>query len=327
MNFASKKLNGFYKDPDDLTVREQRLIAENKRLTKRNKRLSGAMVYLVGHIEKRLPFFNSKLKKSEKSTPSLPLTDPTAAPKKASPVQATAPKPARKKIIGQAWTPENLNSASTPSPKQPRRKDPLSMQQIFADKKRERENLAQADTDISEVVFVDRPSEKPIEKRTDKKPLYDRAQAAKETIIPQTPKEPEILADSVDDDQPSQIEETPVETVVVTTDETEATLTPELAPEEMNILAAPTRDKKQDVFQPQPSELITDRQDKKTSARDASLAYMAVAVAAKPVPTTEILTDDDTNEMNEHDIIADQVARQNDVMRAAMLRRVNRLRW
>ena len=95
----------------------------------------------------------------------------------------------------------------------------------------------------------------------------------------------------------------------------------------MNILAAPTKDKKQDIFYPQPSEILTEREPERTTARDASNAYKAIAVAAKPVPKTEILSSADLDEIAEDEAIAEQVAQQNEVMRAAMLRRVNRLRW
>ena len=327
MNFAGNKLNGFYKETNDLSVRERKLIAENKRLKKRNRRLSGAMVYLVGHIEKRLPFFNSKLKDSQKSTPPLPISDPASPKKKQSLPKTPSPKQVSRKIIGQAWTPENLNRATPNTPNQSRRKDPLSMQQIFADKKRERDDRAETDVDISEVVFDDKSLAQNTEVQGDKTPLYDRAQAAKEASTEDQTEQSDAPSTSAQNNPPTPETKETIEIAQLVPDDADTDLTPALAPEEVNILAAPTRDKKQDVFQPQPSEVITDREVKKTSAREASLAYMAVSVAAKPVPTTEILTDDDISGMDENEIIADQVAHQNDVMRAAMLRRVNRLRW
>ncbi len=310
MNFASKKLNGFYKD-SDLTDREKRLIAENSRLKKRNKRLNGAMLFLVNHVEKRLPFFNARVREANAAKEKVAQK---VAPNRITP--SPKPQKERKQIIGEAWTPENLNRT-----KQPRRKDPLSMQQIFAEKKREREESAD-DTDISNVVFVDQPTEPKTNDATLKKaPLYERSKAEKE----------EAETSEATQNNVTKLEQEiaeSVEVVTVTPAAKEDTdLTPDLAPEEVNILAAPTREKKQDVFHPQPAELLNERKDRKPSAEEASRAYMAVSVASTPVPKTEVLDKQEVSDMDGKDIIADQVARENEVLRAAMLRRVNRLRW
>ena len=303
MNFASKKLNGYYKNSEALSTREAKLLAENTRLKKRNKRLSGAMLYLVGHIEKRLPFFNNQASSAAKAKLELSPQKESVAPK--TPVQKT-----KKKIIGKTWTPENLNQA----PQKTRRKDPLSMQQIFADKKRARDELRLNDIDSSEVVMVEDAASKPS--------LYERSQAAKEDPTPSPAQE------TKPHDHTKETAEQEAEEVLVATAEPQADdLTPDLAPEEMNILAAPTKDKKQDIFHPQPSEMLTEREPEKTTARDASNAYMAIAIAAKPVPKAEILSSTDLDEIAADEAIAEQVAQQNEVMRAAMLRRVNRLRW
>ncbi|WP_025897917.1 hypothetical protein [Sneathiella glossodoripedis] len=315
MNFASKKLNGFYKEPENLTDREKRLIAENQRLKKRNKRLSGAMLYLVTHVEKRLPFFNAGIKAAKEAKQRLKTT-PIENVKPPETEQVRPKKPARKKIVGEAWTPENLNNTT-------RRKDPPSMQQILASKKRDREP-SEDDTDISNVVFVDPKETLPAQETTKKTPLYERAQAAREATAPDD-------TDAVEETLPT--EEISSE-VSIATEETVATssndptlLTPDLAPEEMNILAAPTRDKAQDIFHPQPSELMEGSDDIKPSAKEASRAYMAVSVAATPVPNINRVEKEEVSELDEDDLIIDQVARQNEVLRAAMLRRVNRLRW
>ncbi len=304
MNFASKKLNGYYKNSEALTTREAKLLAENTRLKKRNKRLSGAMLYLVGHIEKRLPFFNNQTSPAA----NVKLSSP---PKKESIASKPTPQKTRKKIIGTTWTPENLNQV----PQKPRRKDPLSMQQIFADKKRAKDELRRSEIDAAEVVIVDEAVSKPS--------LYERSQAAKEdTIAPDTEENP-----TDHNRRNDTIEQEADEVLIATAEPPTEDLTPNLAPEEMNILAAPTKDKKQDIFYPQPSEILTEREPERTTARDASNAYKAIAVAAKPVPKTEILSSADLDEIAEDEAIAEQVAQQNEVMRAAMLRRVNRLRW
>ncbi len=294
MNFASKKLNGYYKNSEALTTRERKLLAENTRLKKRNKRLSGAMLYLVGHIEKRLPFFTSQ----ESPTPKIELSP---APQKESAAKKAPPQKTKKKIIGKTWTPENLNQA----PQKSRNKDPLSMQQIFADKKRARDEQRQSKVDATEVDIVDTAVSKPS--------LYERSQAVKK----------EIAAPEVEETNIQEVEEV----IIASAEPIHDDVTPHLAPEEMNILAAPTKDKKQDVFHPQPSEMYTERAPEKKTARDASNAYMAISVAAKPVPKAEILSNTDLDEIAADEAIAEQVAQQNEVMRAAMLRRVNRLRW
>lgn len=303
MNFASKKLNGYYKNSEALSTREAKLLAENTRLKKRNKRLSGAMLYLVGHIEKRLPFFNNQTSPATKVKLSPPPQKESVAPK--APLQKT-----KKKIVGKTWAPQNLNQA----PQKPRRKDPLSMQQIFADKKRARDELQQSDIDGSEVVIVEDAANKPS--------LYERSQAAKaDTTAP-------VAQETIPHTPPNEAVELEAEEILVATAEPQTgDLTPDLAPEEMNILAAPTKDKKQDIFHPQPSEMLTERKPEKTTARDAANAYMAISVAAKPVPKAEILSNADLDEIAADESIAEQVAQQNEVMRAAMLRRVNRLRW
>jgi hypothetical protein len=184
------------------------------------------------------------------------------------------------------------------------------------------------DTDISNVVFVDKPAEpKTDELALKKAPLYERAKAEKEDAETELGTETtKGIQDNLTEAQPAKPESVDVVSVAPAAIE-DIDLTPDLAPEEVNILAAPTRDRKQDIFHPQPSELMGDRKDRKPSAEEASRAYMAVSVASTPVPKTEILDKDEISKMDEKDIIADQVARENEILRAAMLRRVNRLRW
>ncbi|MEH6475997.1 MAG: hypothetical protein V7727_09925, partial [Sneathiella sp.] len=110
-------------------------------------------------------------------------------------------------------------------------------------------------------------------------------------------------------------------------DDTNSDLTPNLAPEEVSLLAAPIKDRKMDIIHPHPSEVIGEQDGLKTSAKEASMAYLAVSVAAKPVPKSDVITVLDDNEIAEADLLEKQVAQQNEMMRAAMLRRVNRLRW
>lgn len=294
MNFAGKNLNRFL-DSSELTAREKRLLAENKRLKKRNKRLSSAMVFLVTHVEKRLPFFNAAAKAQE--TP--PLSSPEA------PKAAPTPRPPKrkKKIIGEAWQPEKLEAhIKKADEKRPRRKDPLSMHQIFADKKKEKTETGE---ETSPVV-----------------------------PFPSNDIEPAVIENAPQEQEPIEIyeEDLPEETEVIVLSAEPADedgITPELAPEEMNILAAPTKEKHQDVFHPQPSEILTEREEKQTSAQEASMAYMAVSAVSKPVPDqgVEILSDDDADLPREEDTISHEIAQQSEVMRAAMLRRVNRLRW
>jgi len=305
MNFASKKLNKFHTGSGSLTAREKYLIAENGKLKKRNKRLSSAMLFLVGAVEKRLPFFNSKLRANDasnmppKSTlpknkaddEARPLTPRKELTKRTLPVRA---QPKKRKIVGEAWQPENLNIPEPLKPKQPRRKDPLSMQQIFAAKKLNQNN--------------------------------------RETPVPESVKRPTLPeSPPAGDAEPMEVPSLDLKPDEIFTAEEVIAITPDLAPHEVSILAAPTKDqekeKRLDVFHPQPSEIMTDREDKKTTARDASLAYLAVSVAAKPVPKTEVLTDLDDSDIIDNESLEKQVAQQNEMMRAAMLRRVNRLRW
>ena len=183
------------------------------------------------------------------------------------------------------------------------------MQQIFADKKRARDEIRQSEIDASKVEIVEEVVQKPS--------LYERSQAAQEDT--EAPAVKTRINDEADKPQTEEIR--------VTADPPTDDLTPDLAPEEMNILAAPTKDKKQETIHPQPPEILTERELEKTTARDASNAYMAIAVAAQPVPKAEILSNTDLDRIAEDAAIAEQVAQQNEVMRAAMLRRVNRLRW
>ncbi|WP_169567423.1 hypothetical protein [Sneathiella limimaris] len=296
MNFAGKKLNNYYQDPKKLSSREKKLIAENNRLKKRNKRLSTAMVYLVGQVEKRLPLLAPKSEKASSAPPPLQNTSPSAKPQKNQPPKKA---PQKQKIVGEAWEPEKLTSTKTGKPTERKRK-PLS-------------EILESTTykvDISEVNFKPEP-----EKRI---PLYERVQHEYEA---------------------EQEDETPVTETVETTNTPDviedAPLvaedmehTPELDSKEMNLLASPTWDKKQDVFHPQPSELVTERSSKKTSAQEAADAYRAVAVSSQPVPDAKI-SDGGTIEdaETEEKALADQLAQQQDVLREAMLRRVNRLRW
>ena len=285
MNFAGKKLNGFYNNTGTVSAREKHLIAENKKLKRKNKRLSSAMLYLVGHIETRLPFWKSKSTPKKEDQKPLPLTLEETPRKK--PIQA---KQKKKKIIGKTWMPENLDEKRIETPKSARRNNPLSMHQIFADKKRDRIEAASREPEVvkfpTPLDAIPEPSQ-----------------------IPETVSEPPVLlAEEMADDDA-------------------VMLTPALAPDEVSLLAAPTQDKKMDVIHPQPSEIIGEHEDKKMSAKEASMAYLAVSVVAKPVPKSNILTVLDKSEIAEHDALEKQVAQQNEMMRAAMLRRVNRLRW
>lgn len=96
--------------------------------------------------------------------------------------------------------------------------------------------------------------------------------------------------------------------------------TPDLAPEEMTLLASPTKDNTKELTHLMPNELFTKREDKKISSQEASQTYRAVSIASAPVP--EI---DDLEQAVEEE--EQKLVRQNNMMREAMLRRVNRLRW
>ncbi|OUR75344.1 hypothetical protein A9Q83_18135 [Alphaproteobacteria bacterium 46_93_T64] len=283
MNFAGKKLNGFYKNTAAMSVREKRLLAENRKLKKKNKRLSSAMLYLVGHIETRLPLWNSNTPSKTEEEKPLPLT-PQEPPRK-KPVQAK-----KKKIIGKTWMPEKLEDQINAVPRPNRRRNPLSVPQIFAKKEPSRIETENEETEIADFPIQTADNELPSE-------------------VIEIPPEPAVLH---------------AEEVV---EQTALTLTPDFAPEEVDILAAPTKDKQMDIIHPHPSEIIGENEDKKTSAKEASMAYLAVSVAAQPVPKSNVVTILDDAAVKEDEILEKQVAQQNEMMRAAMLRRVNRLRW
>ena len=310
MNFAGRKLK--YKDDiaEDLTPREKRLLAENQKLKKKNKRLSSAMLFLVDHIEAKLPFLNrtttttppvatkEPVKKEAKVTPLSPKKVPLAErvekaqPK---PIQKAPPPPPKKpKIVGKAWQPERLDEPAQPvKMKKPTR--PLSMHQIFEEKKKEREESL----------------------------------AAKEALEPQ---ETVQSTETAEDLKPATQTSTAPETkeIIASTEVEAISHTPELAPDEMNILAAP-RDQKSERSLAS-SEFLPERKEKKTSAEEASLAYLAVSSVSKPVPELTRLNDEDSDDLvidhdEQNNIAVAQAAQQNTMMREAMLRRVNRLRW
>ncbi len=309
MNFAGRKLK--YKDEiaGDLTPREKRLLAENQKLKKKNKRLSSAMLFLVDHIEAKLPFLNrtaapvaakptTPVKAEAKVAPLPPKKVPLAEriekaqPKPAK--KAPPPPPKKPKIVGKAWQPERLDEPSQPvKMKKPTR--PLSMHQIFAEKKKERDEPA--------------ATAKPIKPKQIAQPV------------------------EVKEDTPAVVETMPKPTKVETTSSNDVEVishTPDLAPDEMNILAAP-RDQKPERSLAS-SEFLPERNEKKTSAEEASLAYLAVSSVSKPVPELSQIKDEESDDLiidhdEQNNIAIAQAAQQNSMMREAMLRRVNRLRW
>ncbi len=98
--------------------------------------------------------------------------------------------------------------------------------------------------------------------------------------------------------------------------ETEAILfgntPPKLEPHEIDILRSPTQEKKTSKSEKSGDENDVPREAEKTSAQQAAEAYEAVAVVSTPVPEENIL---------KNGVVDD------DPYRAAMRRRVNRLRW
>lgn len=259
MNFASKKLSGFYANTPDISAREKVLLAENKKLKRKNKRLSTAMLYLVDQIEIKLPLWSGK--KTEQTTPAHP------EPKLSVPV--APPRPAKKKIVGKAWTPEKIDHIPGVASGLANRSQPMSIQQIFSEKK------------------IDRPSTSSVEATEEPK------------------KQPPIVAnrsEKIEIASPVSEEHSPV-----------------LAPEEVSLLAAPKIDSDTSALKGPSSEQLVKRENKVTSAKEASLTYLAVSIASAPVPEAK---DREIDDAIEH-----QVAVQNDIMREAMLRRANRLRW
>ncbi len=254
MNFASKKLSEYYSTTASISDREKALLAENKKLRQKNKRLSTAMLYLVDQIEIRLPFWNARKKKE------------TEAEK---PIPAPAIKRVKKNVIGKVWKPEKLG----PPGQMKKHSAPLSMHQLFAEKK---------------------------------------------NIRPETPKEKPISVENLAEEP--QIETVLPEQTVKVAETTERPQTPELAPEEMNLLASPTKDKAKELTSMSPAELFIKPEQKKTSLQEASQTYMAVSMASSPVPSADEQLDDEEK-------IEQQLVQQNNMMREAMLRRVNRLRW
>ncbi|GEM_PF-2853605 len=267
MNFASKKLSEYYSgsvSPADrgASDREKALLAENKKLRQRNKRLSTAMLYLVEQIEVRLPILNSRKNRKQ----NLPEEKPIPAP---------AIKRIKKNIIGKTWKPEKLEDTTSLRKKS----TPLSMQQLFADKKHTRPVESEAPSMASLASPVTAEKETP--PRVEEAQLEEQANGA-------------------------------------------APHTPDLAPDEMSILASPTKDKSRELTQMTPSELFIKQEQKKTSSEEASKTYMAVSIASSPVPKEEVLLDDMDDP---EDQIEQKLIQQNNMMREAMLRRVNRLRW
>ncbi|MBL4740373.1 MAG: hypothetical protein JKY12_05230 [Sneathiella sp.] len=245
MNFAGKKLNRYYTEAREISAREEKLLAENRSLKKKNKRLSTAMIYLVDQIEVRLPLWVPK---------------PPVAEKKKTP----APEP---KIIGEARKPRSQPPLADPRPNKIQ-SQPLSLQRIFTDKKK---------TKASKTPFVSPPTQK-----------AEPVQVS--PVIVEIAEPAEVIKNDLS-----------------------------LEPEEIILLAAPTKENAKEPEILNSSENIVERVAKKTSLKEASLTYMAVSVAASPVPNTKELEDDDPTESKE--------SMHNKIMKEAMLRRVNRLRW
>jgi hypothetical protein len=285
MNFASKKLKKNVATSGNLTAREKRLLVENRKLKKKNKRLSFAMVTLVDNIETRLPLWNKATavyRRSKEIQASRLVKKKDALAKKATP-------PPPKKVIGTAWQPEKLEIIDRTVNSATKSIGPISMQKLFADKKKDRD-----DADIPQL----------------------------NEVVPFPVSEPVPAPEVVELVEPARIivADEPVDVVIEA-----PTITPALIAEEMDILAAPTRDKLEEG-RGIPPELLTETEEQKTSAKDASLAYLAVSVASKPVPKTE--QTDEALVIDHNDDKGNlRHSQENDLMRAAMLRRVNRLRW
>ncbi|MEH6402831.1 MAG: hypothetical protein V7750_05615 [Sneathiella sp.] len=243
MNFAGKKLNGFYTDARSDSSREEKLLAENRSLKKKNKRLSTAMIYLVDQIEVRLPLWSPK--------------PPLLERKKTL--------PAKPKIIGEGRKIKN-STLSGERNTDKARSQPLSLQQIFADKRKTSPSKLTPSLPIKTLPSEEIP------------------------IVVEITAPAEEIGDGLS-----------------------------LAPEEINLLAAPTKENAKDPELLNSSENMVERVAKKTSLREASLTYMAVSVAASPVPDSSELEEDFPEES--------KISVHNKVMREAMLRRVNRLRW
>ncbi|MBO6825325.1 MAG: hypothetical protein JJ879_03925 [Sneathiella sp.] len=309
MNFAGRKFKYVNNTAEDLTPREKRLLAENNKLKKRNKRLSTAMLFLVDQVEARLPFLNgptpAKTTKTPSNAPYQPNGDskkpslaervesrseaaqsPKTPAEKPAPVASRRPKEVKPQIIGTAWTPEKLEPARK-APAEPKPTRPLSIQEVFAEKKKDRDGAEQIDDGVT------------------------------------IPEIPEAAAPPPPDATESALEPAQAEP------QADAPHTPDLAPEEMDILAAPTRDKETNTGIAS-SELIKARKEETKSAAEASMAYRAVSTVSRPVPEDDLKLVEDSD-----DVIIDQKdtptlaarAAQHNVMREAMLRRVNRLRW
>lgn len=268
MNFAGKKLNGYYSDASDISAREKVLLAENKKLKSKNKRLSTAMLYLVDQIEIRLPFWTSK-----KSKPTAP------ASVAAQPAPTPMPKPVKRKIVGKAWMPEKIDYTPGVPIATPRRNRPLNIHEIFSKRNQEKAPALKTDTlKTPQSMKVDPTEKEELEIELEQEAIQKKTSP-----------------------QPSN------------------GLSPDLAPEEVNLLAAPKKDNYREITERLSSEQLIEREEKKTSAKEASLTYLAVSMASSPVP--------EHKELNDENTIEHQVAVQSDIMREAMLRRVNRLRW
>jgi len=307
MNFAGRNLKYVNTATGNLSPRERTLLAENKKLKRRNKRLSSAMLFLVDHVEARLPFLNGPSKeKSQTKTPSAEVYQPSGRSKKptlaervekheeiksattSSLEEKTRPpspqKEVKQTIVGTAWTPEKLEP-SREAPTNPTPTRPLSIQQVFAEKKKSREEQVDDGVSIPEIPEAATP-----------------------------PVEASISTESPADESV----------------ENAAHHAPELAPEERDILAAPTREKTSGGALAS-SEIIKARKEEKKSAAEASMAYQAVSTVSRPVPEDiKSNSSEDNQEMildEEENPSLTARAAQHNVMREAMLRRVNRLRW
>ncbi|WP_169543235.1 hypothetical protein [Sneathiella aquimaris] len=263
MNFVSKKLKNQYSNVSELSDRERKLLAENKKLKRKNKRLSTAMLYLVDQIETRLPLFTA-----QKPPKVLPKKEPD-------PIPSPAKTRLKRNVSSITWTPEKLDDSQRPQ----RRRTPLSMQQIFASKNSEKSLT---------------PPERADDRKTAESPLAKKTPLAEKQASLAAKLKPEVPAETIQ--------------------------TPDLAPEEMSLLASPTKERPKDLTKIQPTEVFVKLEQKTVSALEASQSYRAVSIASAPVPDVKTAED-------EEDEAEKKLLRQNNMMREAMLRRVNRLRW
>ncbi|GLQ05519.1 hypothetical protein [Sneathiella chinensis] len=259
MNFTSKKPEQYILDSPDLSEREKSLIAENRKLRRKNKRLSQAMLYLVDQIEVKFNALN-RAYPTPAPTAQEPAPAPIATPAPAPVKQAVpAPKPAsrkpRPKVSGTLWQPEKLIHS------RPVRKTPTP-----------------------------------------------------ETAHPL--EEPEILmARGIVTPEPVQEAAPPAPAP-----SSAMTHGPDLAPEEVSLLSSPRENRKPLPLRDSAGHLVK-REAKKTSAEEASNTYLSVSLASRPTP------DIDIPEPPRKTPPSDLPQPQESGHRAAMMRRVNRLRW